>query len=89
MLPIPAEGPTLPNQRKEILTKIAAFKESAINHAINFIANDAKFAETKELKDIVSIVDTIEKSYGEDPNTNKTTINIAMQNMIKKYNDDI
>ena len=89
MLPIPAEGPTLPNQRKEILTKIAAFKESAINHAINFIVNDAKFAETKELKDMVSIVDTIEKSYSEDPNTNKTTINIAMQNMIKKYNDDI
>jgi len=76
------------NLPTEILTKIEEFKTSAIEHALNFMANDAKYAETKELKDMVSIVDTIEKSYtGRDDS--KTTINIAMQNMVKKYSDDI
>ena len=72
---------------EDIKSKIANFKELAIEHALSFMKNDAKYAEVKEFKDMVSIVDAIEKSYNDKVDTS-TTINIAIQNLVEKFNDD-
>jgi len=71
------------------LDKIAQFKELALDHCINFMNKDAKFSEVKEFKDIVAIVDTLEKSYQKvDPEAGKPTINILINNLMERFNDD-
>jgi len=71
------------------LDKIAQFKELALDHCINFMNKDAKFSEVKEFKDIVAIVDTLEKSYQKvDPDAGKPTINILINNLMERFNDD-
>ena len=71
------------------LDKIAQFKELALDHCINFMNKDAKFSEVKEFKDIVAIVDTLEKSYQKvDPEAGKPTINILVNNLMERFNDD-
>lgn len=71
------------------LAKIANFKELALDHCIKFMSQDAKFAEVKEFKDIVAIVDSLEKSYQKvDPDAGKPTINILIQNLVERFTDD-
>jgi len=71
------------------LDKIAQFKELALDHCINFMNKDARFSEVKEFKDIVAIVDTLEKSYQKvDPEAGKPTINILINNLMERFNDD-
>jgi hypothetical protein len=71
------------------LAKIANFKELALDHCITFMSQDAKFAEVKEFKDIVAIVDSLEKSYQKvDPDAGKPTINILVQNLMERFSDD-
>jgi len=71
------------------LEKIANFKELALDHCIRFMSQDAKFAEVKEFKDIVAIVDSLEKSYQKiDPDAGKPTINILVQNLMERFTDD-
>ena len=71
------------------LTKIANFKELALDHCIRFMSKDAKFAEVKEFKDIVAIVDSLEKSYQKvDPEAGKPTINIMINNLMERFKDD-
>jgi hypothetical protein len=71
------------------LDKIARFKELAVQHCITFMERDAKFSEVKEFKDIVAIVDTLEKSYQKvDPDAGKPTINIMINNLMERFKDD-
>ena len=49
---------------------------------------DVEFAEIKEFKDVVAIVDSIEKSYKDTKDPQGTTINIAIQNLVEKFSDD-
>jgi hypothetical protein len=71
------------------LGKIANFKELALDHCIRFMSQDAKFAEVKEFKDIVAIVDSLEKSYQKvDPDAGKPTINILINNLMERFKDD-
>jgi hypothetical protein len=77
--------PNLDNQ----LSKIANFKELALDHCLTFMAKDAKWSEVKEFKDIVAIVDSLEKSYQKvDPDAGKPTINILIQNLVERFQDD-
>lgn len=83
--------PSLPVTKAEEtqLEKIEKFKELALDHCIHFMEKDAKFAEVKEFKDIVAIVDTLEKSYQKaDPNSGKPTINIMINNLMERFKDD-
>jgi len=75
------------SENPKILDDIERFKQLAVQRAVEFIEQDARFAEVKEFKDIVAIVDTIEKSY-KNKTTNEPTINILIQNLVKKFNDD-
>lgn len=71
------------------LVKIENFKVLALDHCINFMNKDAKFADVKEFKDIVAIVDTLEKSYQKaDPDSGKPTINIMINNLMERFKDD-
>lgn len=71
------------------LKKIEEFKELALDHCLNFMHRDAKLSEVKEFKDIVAIVNTLETSYQKtDPGAGKPTINILVQNLMERFNDD-
>lgn len=71
------------------IAKIEKFKELALDHCIKFMQDDAEFAEVKEFKDIVAIVDTLEKSYQKaDPEAGKPTINIMINNLMERFKDD-
>ncbi len=65
---------------------IEIFKKLAVKHAVKFIKDDAQFAEVKEFKDMVAIVDSIEKSYNNSPDKG-TNINILIQNLTQKFRD--
>lgn len=68
--------------------KIAQFKELALDHCLTFMQKDAKYAEVKEFKDIVAVVDSIEKSYDKSKGTDTPTINILVQNLVERFRDD-
>lgn len=71
------------------LKKIENFKELALDHCLNFMHRDAKLSEVKEFKDIVAIVDSLEKSYQKaDPDAGKPTINIMINNLLERFSDD-
>ena len=78
----------IPKDREELLTDIDNFKSLAIAHAVKFMKDDAEFAEVKEFKDMVAIVDSIEKSYRDVKDPSGTTINIAIQNLVERFSDD-
>lgn len=68
--------------------KIAQFKELALDHCLTFMKKDARYAEVKEFKDIVAVVDSIEKSYDKSKGTDTPTINILVQNLVERFRDD-
>ena len=65
--------------------KIKEFKTLALDRCLHFIKSDVRFAVVKEFKDIVAIVDTLDKKSGIDTNT---TINVLVQNIQEKFVDD-
>jgi hypothetical protein len=78
----------IPKDREELLKDIEDFKGLAVAHAVKFMKNDAEFAEIKEFKDMVAIVDSIERSYRDVKDPTGTTINIAIQNLVSRFTDD-
>lgn len=68
--------------------KIAQFKELALDHCLTFMKKDARYAEVKEFKDIVAVVDSIEKSYDKSKGSDTPTINILVQNLVERFRDD-
>lgn len=71
------------------LKKIERFKELALDHCLKFMQKDAHFSEVKEFKDIVAIVDSLEKSYQKaDPDAGKPTINIQINALLARFSDD-
>lgn len=75
-------------EKKTPQEAIEEFKELALDHALKFMKNDARFAEVKEFKDIVAIVDSLEKSYNKTADTGPT-INILVQNLMERFKDDV
>lgn len=87
----PKELTTKPEEPTIELTiedKIKDFKEKAIDAALVFINQDVRFAEIKEFKDMVSIVDSIDSSLKKPSTNNAPTINILVQNLTERYKDD-
>ena len=89
--PIVPKKPESPEKQtivsKDIKDKVAEFKELAMEEALRFIRKDVKFAEIKEFKDMVAIVDSIDKSL-QKPTSSAPTINILVQNLAERYRDD-
>ena len=91
VLPTPSEGLPETNivtvTQKEVLQDIDAFKKQAMKECLRFIKDDARYAEVKEFKDMVAIVDSIEKSYKDTKDPEGTTINVLIQNLTQKFKD--
>ena len=69
-----------------ILENVQQFKRMAVKQAKERIATDTMM-DTKELKDLVSVVDTIEKSLT-GKNDSGTTVNVLVQNIQQRFKDD-
>lgn len=70
-----------------IAEDIKEFKALAIKQAMHFIKEEAKFAEVKEFKDMVAIVDSIDKSL-KGTSDSGPTVNIMVQNLLRNLSDD-
>lgn len=82
VLPKPIDNP------ETISDKIEQFKVEALNLALTAIKNfDKEFDTVKDFKDLVLLVDTIEKSY-KNSNDDKVNVNIVLQNILQNYKDD-
>ena len=67
---------------------IDEFKELAIRHCIKFMKTDASYAETKEIKQVVDIVNSIEANTFKSNQDSGTTINVLVQNLMQGISDD-
>jgi len=85
--PIVKPRDIVPKTTEELLADVEDFKHLAVAHAVKFMREDARFAEVKEFKDMVAIVDSIEKSY-KDTKEQGPTVNILIQNLAEKFKDD-
>jgi len=67
---------------------IGTCKQLAITRCKDFLTNDAKFAEIKEIKDVVAIVSDIDKSLAGTVQGG-TTVNVLINNLIASFRDDV
>lgn len=67
---------------------IGTCKQLAITRCKDFLTNDAKFAEIKEIKDVVAIVSDIDKSIA-GTSQGGTTVNVLINNLIASFRDDV
>ena len=73
---------------EEIRADIKTCKRLAMARCKEFLINDAKFAEVKELKDIVSIVNDIDKSLQVVKVADGPTVSVYINNLINNFRDD-
>ena len=93
-LPTP-QPPTLPAATQpdtldiaQLKLDIGTCKQLAITRCKDFLTNDAKFAEIKEIKDVVAIVSDIDKSIAGAPQGGMT-VNVLINNLIASFRDDV
>ena len=93
-LPTP-QPPTLPTTPQpdtldiaQLKLDIGTCKQLAITRCKDFLTNDAKFAEIKEIKDVVAIVSDIDKSIAGTVQGG-TTVNVLLNNLIASFRDDV
>ena len=73
---------------EEIRADIKTCKSLAMARCKEFLTNDAKFAEVKEIKDVVSIVNDIDKSLQVVKVADGATVNVYINNLINNFRDD-
>ena len=73
---------------EEIRADIKTCKRLAMARCKEFLTNDAKFAEVKEIKDVVSIVNDIDKSLQVVKVADGATVNVYINNLINNFRDD-
>jgi hypothetical protein len=85
----PSKPPELPPEEQsavdKLLKNINSAKETAVLRAAD-ILNDPQI-ETKELKDLVAVLDTLEKSLKGTAEA-VPTVNIMVQNIMSEFQDD-
>lgn len=91
-LPQPPALPSVPQPQSldiaQLKIDIGTCKQLAITRCKDFLTNDAKFAEIKEIKDVVAIVSDIDKSLAGTPQGG-TTVNVLINNLIASFRDDV
>ena len=87
--PPPAEVPDTSSSEK-MLSDIHEFKELTVARALNFMKNDGEWAEIKEIKDMVAIVDSIEKSVRPQVPESPAgiTVQVLVQNLMSEFKRD-
>lgn len=72
----------------EIDTTIKEFKVIALQKALALLKEDTfNEMETRELKNLVIVVDTIDKARNKTPES--TNVNVLVQNIVNKFIDDV
>lgn len=61
-------------------------KKLIVKNALDILVHDTNDITIKEFKDVVSIIDTLDNK--KDTNNSQTNITIAIQNLVKGFNDD-
>jgi hypothetical protein len=84
----PTTSPATPpiETNSKIQDDINIFKTKAVKYALEQI-EDTKYLEIREFKDLVSIVSTVETSIAKNDDS-VNTVNIMIQNIMNKYQDD-
>ena len=87
------EEPLIPHVTTEIVEKpktpkdtISEFKTLTLEEALTRLKTQGSMLPIRDLKELVAIIDTIDKSYSKSTDVNQ--INIVIQNMISKFEDD-
>ena len=91
LLPAPTPPPPATQNTLDIAQlklDIGTCKQLAITRCKDFLTNDAKFAEIKEIKDVVAIVSDIDKSLA-GTSQGGTTVNVLINNLIASFRDDV
>ena len=80
--------PSIPAEKdnSEMEKDIDKFKTLAIKEAVRFMEHDVEFAEVKQFKDMVAIVDSIEKSYRAN-GPEGPTINVVIQQLVQRFKE--
>ena len=93
------EVPALPPTQLPVVVEekfdIAALRETindckklAIDRCKEFLLVDAKYAEIKEIKDVVAIVSDVDKSLQTIKLPEGSTVNVYINNLINNFRDD-
>lgn len=74
----------------EMLENIHEFKKLTIQKALSFMKDDSEWAEVKEIKDMVAIVDSVEKSIRPQAPDKPAgvTIQVLVQNLMSEFKRD-
>ena len=83
---IEAKAKNLPQVEQEMLKEITNFKQQTIQY-LKVQSSRLNVMDVKEVKDLVSIVNTLETSLKPEGNKDQKPINVVIQNLINQYND--
>lgn len=90
-VPAPTNTPTVPislvtKEVSSIKDLIDEFKNLTIGEALDRMRSEGSEMSVKDMKELVALVDTIDRSYNKHSDANQ--INIIVQNVISRYVDD-
>lgn len=73
-----------------MLEDILEIKQTAVNHVKTWMATEAEFAEVKEFKDMLAVVDGIEKSIRPQVQEKPVgvTVQVLVQNLMQEFQRD-
>ena len=86
-IPSIIQKPEILGQDTELLSNIKTFKQDAVTWAKEKLVSEASLLETKEVKDLTAIIDSIEKSVTLKDKEPTQVVNILVQNLMDAKDD--
>lgn len=83
---IPTKSSEKPEESDELRNNILEFKKGVVKESLTRLKM-AGTMETKELKELATVVDIVDKSLRSTADSNN--VNVLIQNIINKYGDDV
>lgn len=83
---IPTKSSEKPEESDELRNNILEFKKGVVKESLTRLKM-AGTMETKELKELATVVDIVDKSLRATADSNN--VNVLIQNIINKYGDDV
>lgn len=82
----PTKSSEKPEESDELRNNILEFKKGVVKESLTRLKM-AGTMETKELKELATVVDIVDKSLRSTADSNN--VNVLIQNIINKYGDDV
>lgn len=83
---VPTKSSEKPEESDELRNNILEFKKGVVKESLTRLKM-AGTMETKELKELATVVDIVDKSLRATADSNN--VNVLIQNIINKYGDDV